>query len=428
MRAIIVLLDGLGDRPSKILDYKTPLEAANTPNLDELAKRGSTGLIVPYKEGVPLGTEVAHFLLWGYSLKEFPGRGLIEAVGEDIEVKENEIYLRATFGFVEKHNGELLVKDRRTKNITKEEIEKLIDSLPNYVNGYGFELKYSYDTHCILIVREENGWISDKISDSDPFYKDRHVMKICPVKELCDSKIEYNKAKSTAEALNEYLIKCFKELDNHDINRKRAKIGKQKANMLLTKWAGKYKKVEEFSERWGMRGIVIANSSVFRGLAKFLGMDYIKCGDFKKAVEMAVDLDYDFIHIHTKEIDEAAHTKNPEFKKEVIEKIDKCLEPLLSLEDDLIIITGDHSTPSVGNLIHSGESVPIAIVGKNVRRDDVKEFNERACAKGSLYIKANDLMNIILNYTDRALLYGLRPNKILRYIPDDSKTKHLRVE
>ena len=84
--------------------------------------------------------------------------------------------------------------------------------------------------------------------------------------------------------------------------------------------------------------------------------------------------------------------------------------------------------PSVGYLIHSGESVPIVIVGKNIRRNDVKEFNERACAKGSLYIKANDLMNIILNYTDRALLYGLRPNKILRYIPNDSKTKHLRIE
>ncbi|WP_456419786.1 alkaline phosphatase family protein [Methanocaldococcus infernus] len=428
MRAILVLLDGLGDRPSEILGNKTPLEAAYTPNLDEFAKRGITGLMVPYKEGIPLGSEVAHLLLWGYSLNDFPGRGLIEALGEGIEVKDNEIYLRATFGFVEKHNGELLIKDRRTKDITKEEIEKLIDSLPTYVNGYEFELKYTHDAHCILIIREENGWISDKISDSDPFYMNRHVLQICPIKKLCKSRMEYNKAKSTAKALNEYLKKCFKELDNHEINRKRAEIGKQKANMLLTKWAGKYKKVEPFSERWGMRGVVIGNSAVFCGLAKFLGLDYIKCGDFKKAIEMAVNLDYDFIHIHTKEIDEAAHTKNPELKKKVIEKIDACLEPLLNLENDLIIITGDHSTPSVGNLIHSGESVPITIVGKNVRRDDVKEFNERACAKGSLYIRACDLMNIILNYTDKALLFGLRPNRILRYIPDDNKTKHLKID
>ncbi|MFU8652510.1 alkaline phosphatase family protein [Methanotorris formicicus] len=428
MRTILVLLDGLGDRPSKALNNKTPLEAANTPNLDEFAKRGATGLMIPYKEGIPLGSEVAHFLLWGYSLNDFPGRGFIESLGEDIEVKENEIYLRATFGFVEKCNGGLLVKDRRTKNVTKEEIDELIDSLPNYVNGYEFELKHSYDTHCILIIREENGWISDKISDSDPFYKNKHVMRVCPIKKLCKNKIEYDKAKSTADALNEYLKKCFKELDNHEINRKRSKMEKQKANMLLTKWAGKYKKVESFSERWGMGGVVIGNSSVFKGLARFLGMDYIKCEDFKEAIEMAVDLDYDFIHIHTKEIDEAGHTKKPEFKKEVIEKIDACLNPLLNLEDDLIVITADHSTPSVGNLIHSGESVPITIVGKYVRRDDVKEFNERACAKGSLYIRAYDLMNIILNYTDRALLYGLRPNRILKYIPDDSKTRHLRID
>ncbi|MDK2988121.1 alkaline phosphatase family protein [Methanothermococcus thermolithotrophicus] len=446
MRAIVVLLDGLGDRPSSILNNKTPLEYANTPNLDKLSEKAMTGLMIPYKEGVPLGTEVAHFLLWGYNIEDFPGRGVIEALGEDVEMDHNSIYLRATFGFVKKDEDGLCVIDRRTKDITIDEIEKLVDSIPNFVDGYEFELKYSYDVHFILKIKEENGWISDKISDSDPFYRNRHVMKVFPIKELCNSRIEFDKAKSTAEALNKYLLKCHQILENHDVNIKRKRREKQSANFLLTKWAGKYpesqglndsnstsfhsenKEIPSFKEKWGMKGVVIANSSVFKGLAKLLKMDYIAADSFEEAIKIGIDLkDYDFIHIHTKDIDESSHKKDPMKVVKVIEEIDSYLSPILDLKEDLVVITADHSTPSVGTLIHSGESVPIAIVGSNVRTDDVKRFNERECSKGHLRIFSNDLMNIILNYTDRALLHGLRSgNKIIRYIPDDDDVEHLK--
>ncbi|ABR55926.1 phosphonopyruvate decarboxylase-related protein [Methanococcus aeolicus Nankai-3] len=431
MRTILILLDGLGDRSSEVLGGKTPLEYSKTPNLDKLAEKGMTGLMVPYKDGIPLGTEVAHFLLWGYSLNDFPGRGVIEALGEDMGMEDNAIYLRASLGFVKYDEKGYYVRDRRTKNMPLEDIRKLIDSLPNFVEGYEFKLKYSYDVHFILKIKEENGWISDKISDSDPFYKDRHVMKVSPVNELCKNDIEYRKAESTCNALNKYLLKCHKILENHDINIKRKRKQKQPANFLLTKWAGKYKTVPPFKEKWGMNGIIIADSAVFKGLSKLLKMEYMAIGDFENAVNTGINLmDYDFVHIHTKETDEAAHTKNPMNKVKVIEKIDKYLAPLLNinLDENLIVITADHSTPSVGSLIHSGESVPIVVVGKNVRFDDVKEFNEIACSKGHLRIFSKDLMNVILNYTDRALLYGLRSgSSILKYIPnDDDDIEHLK--
>lgn len=174
MRTLLLLLDGLGDRPSEVLKDKTPLEYAKTPNLDAFAKKSVTGMMTPYKKGVPLGTEVAHFLLWGYKLSEFPGRGVIEALGEDIKLKDNSIYLRATFGYVKRNNG-FFVKDRRTKNISIEEIKQLINSLPKKIGDYEFNLHYSFDTHCILEIRSSNYEISDKISDSDPFYRERHV-------------------------------------------------------------------------------------------------------------------------------------------------------------------------------------------------------------------------------------------------------------
>ena len=420
MRAILILLDGLGDRGSEILDNKTPLQFANTPNLDRLAENGMCGLMTTYKEGIPLGTEVAHFLLWGYSLEEFPGRGVIEALGEDVEIEENAIYLRASLGFVKKDEKGFLVIDRRTKDISKEELEKLVDALPTCIDGYEFELIYSYDVHFTLKIKEKNGWISDKISDSDPFYKNRHVMKVQAIKELCKSEVEYSKAKDTARALNKYLLAVYKILQHHKINRKRRKLEKMPANFLFTKWASRYKKVESFKERWGMNAVILAKSSLFRGLAKFLGMDFIKIESFEEGIDLIPELNYDFIHLHTKAPDEAAHLKNPLEKVKAIEEIDKAIGNLKLRDDDLLIITADHSTPSIGDLIHSGESVPILFYGKNVRVDNVKEFNEIACSNGHLRIRGEELMLLILNYTDKALLYGLRfGNRLRHYIPKD---------
>ncbi|ABR55017.1 phosphonopyruvate decarboxylase-related protein [Methanococcus vannielii SB] len=426
MRTLLILLDGLGDRPSEILENKTPLEYAKTPHLDTFAKKSTTGMITPFRNGIPLGTETAHFLLWGYNLSDFPGRGVIEALGEDLEINTNSIYLRASFGFISKSEKGYFVLDRRTKNIFKKEINELIDSLPKKIGNYTFNLVYSYDVHCILEITNLYGEISDKISDSDPFYREKHVLKVKPLNGFENKKELFSE--ETAKVLNEYLLKCSLILENHVVNKERKENGLALANFLLTKWAGRYRKLEPFHEKWGIKGAVIAKSSVFKGLSKLIGMDYFEEGNFKDAFLKGIELkNYDFIHIHTKEPDEAAHTKNPISKVNTLEKIDLDLEKINELTEDLVIVTSDHSTPSVGTLIHSGEEIPVAIYKKNILPDEVYEFNEKSCYRGHLRINSENLMPLILNYMGLSNISGTRfGNKLLKYVPDNNKTDHLK--
>ncbi|MCS3921937.1 2,3-bisphosphoglycerate-independent phosphoglycerate mutase [Methanococcus voltae PS] len=523
MKAIVILLDGVADRPSNDLGGKTPLQYANIPNLDNFTKNSLTGLMCPQKIGVPLGTEVAHFLLWGYDINQFPGRGVIEALGEDLDLKTDSIYLRATLGHV-KYNDEkngYLVLDRRTKDINNQEISELLKSISNIeIDGYLFKIHHIQGIHSILEISKLNSTnntntisniddinnnidnldnfkeynpnsdleltynqfcslknnlkcnndnISSKISDSDPFYKDRHVIKVKPVIELIETFEEYQNALSVSKALNNYLMTCNDILESKKINIDRKINNKSLANFLLTKWAGNYKKIPSFKEKWGLNGVIIANSSLFKGLARLLKMDYYDEKDFKKALELGLKFknntvntvntdnnsNYDFIHIHTKEPDEAGHTKNPTNKVNVLEKLDNDLKIIIdeinqetennnnnnkdnnkdnnnnnnNNNNNLYIITGDHATPSTGNLIHSGELVPIAIYGNSVGKDNTNAFNEIELSKGYYRINSNDIMNLILNYTDKALLYGLRPNgELKKYIPKDYELEFLKKE
>ncbi|RQD72924.1 MAG: phosphoglycerate mutase, partial [Candidatus Syntrophonatronum acetioxidans] len=146
MKTILVILDGLADRAQEGLKGLTPLETAHTPHLDYLCNRAETGIMVPYRQGLPLGTETAHFILFGYDLEDFPGRGAIEALGEGTALREDEIYLRTTFGFVEKGGG-FLVKSRDTRELSEEEAKLLARAFPSSIEGVNIEWKHSFDVH-----------------------------------------------------------------------------------------------------------------------------------------------------------------------------------------------------------------------------------------------------------------------------------------
>ena len=412
MRAILLLLDGLGDRG--VLNKKTPLQCAKTPNLDMLAKEGMCGIYKAYKEGVPLSTEIAHLLLWGYSLEDYPGRGVIEALGEDIKVEENKIYLRMSIASVKRDEKGFFILERRVKDIKDNEVEEILKEVPKVIDNYKFNMFYTGEGDFILEVGEKFDRVSDKISDADPFYKNKYVLKVKAIKEICKDE-EYPIAKSTAEAINKFMKCSYNLLDNIEFNKKR----ELKANFLLPKWAGKIKKVESFKDRWGLNGVVLAKSKLLKGLARYLGLDFIRIDSLKEGFNLINELNYDFIHIHTKEIDEVSHLKDPKEKIKAIEKVDNEIKNLKLKDSDLLIVTADHSTPSVGRLIHSGESVPILFYGKYVRKDKVKEFNEISCSEGHLRISGDELMYLILNYLDRALLLSLRPGGLYRYYPEN---------
>ncbi len=407
MRCFFILLDGLGDRGFDIFHGKTPLWAATTPNLDYIAKIGGTGIYHPYKIGVSLPSEIAHFLMLGYGLDEFPGRGILEALGNNIHVKKDDVVLMARLLGIREYNGRLLVIDEKPKvsdNFVKELI-KTIEFVK--IDGISFKLYPIKESFCIVVLSNN---ASGYITDSNPIFKDYPIFKVKPLKGYGD---DINTIK-TANALNKYILFVYKTLNKHNYKIKNNNIA------IATQRPGKLKDIQDFKDRWGLRAVSISSSKLYKGLCDIIGMDSIIIDpiqdvgkDLLKKLELAYELkDYEFIHIHTKAPDEAAHKKDPILKKNIIESLDRAFDfvihDILSKKQDLVVITADHSTPSCGQMIHSGEVVPIVFAGCGVRVDDVDRFDEISCAKGAIgLIKGHELMSMILNLMDRGRLLGL---------------------
>jgi 2,3-bisphosphoglycerate-independent phosphoglycerate mutase len=241
----------------------------------------------------------------------------------------------------------------------------------------------------------------------------RPIAKIWPM----ENNEEPDLASHTAKTLNQYLTHCHRVLTHHDINRRRQDRGLLPANFLATQRCGRRVEQEPFDQKWGMAGALIASGAVYGGLAQEIGLTFVKSADTEKPdadlrerIDTALrDDSHDFVHVHTKVPDEAAHTGNPEKKEAAISALDRGLNELLeALEkrDDLLVcVTADHSTPSISTLIHSGEPVPFAVVGPTVRRDDVEVFDEVNAATGCMgLLRGTELMLMLLNYADRSAM------------------------
>jgi len=399
MKCITLLLDGASDRSYSILDDKTPLAYANTPNLDRLARQGQCGLLTPYSEGVQLGTDLAHFLMFGYKINQYPNRSIIDAIGEVLNPQDGRLYLRCSFAQVIKDCG-FKLQHRFVPGLSDEEIASFIDELSMTIDGYDFECIHSYDSHGFVVISGEN--LSDELSDSDPF-SHNYVMAV----EAFETEAEH--VKTLAIAVNKFIRHSYDFLHNHSINKDRV----NPVNIVMTKWAGIYKEVPTFEQVNGMKGVLVGHSKLLKGLADYVGLDFYYYETFDEAVTYALSCDYEYVHLHTKGPDEASHKKDPKLKVSVLEEIDHQIKDLLDFED-LLIVTSDHSTPCTGQTIHSGESVAFMASGPYIRRDDVLLFDEISCSKGSLRLEAKDFMNYIINSTDQGILYHLRQGKTKR--------------
>ncbi|MGB9715843.1 MAG: alkaline phosphatase family protein [Thermodesulfovibrionales bacterium] len=409
----MVILDGIGDRGHECFDGKTPLYAAYTPNLDYLATIGMNGLYHSYIQGIPMSSETAHFLIFGYDLQDFPGRGYIEAIGEGIKVDDKDVAILCHLCSVDEKDNNLILRYGYPKIDEEQAIE--LKKVINTFEGNGIELNliHSKGINGFIILK---GNVSDQITDSDPIYEGMPVIEIMPLL----SKRADNKAKKTSDLLNKYLKWCYQTLSNHFINKERLRKNLLPINALVTQRAGKKKKLQNFFEKWGLRALSISSGAIYQGLCMELGMDTIKVKDtsnieedLKNRLQLASEAyNYGFIHVHTKMPDEAGHTKNPWYKKDVIEAIDRAMSfainAIISDSEVLLVITADHSTASKGVMIHTGETIPLTMVGKHVRRDEVRYFNEIACANGGLgLVKGKELMYLILNFLDKAKMQGL---------------------
>ncbi|MHC4662366.1 MAG: alkaline phosphatase family protein [Planctomycetota bacterium] len=412
-RCLLILLDGLGDRSFPEFGDRTPLQAARTPNLDSLAAAGANGLLHAGRVGVPLPSENAHLALFGYNDEEFPGRGYLEALGAGMTPAPEDVAILAHFASV-KQSGKTLVLNLDKPRFNKDEIDVLAGEIESF-ESEGVEISFSRTkNHEGIVVL--SGPVSPFVTDTDPFVKGRRLIEpdsLARVKDDPDSI-------RTARVLKRYLLWCYETLKKHPVNEKRVKKGKLPLNAVVTQRPGRHKNVPSFTERWGMKGLSISSGIVYWGLCRFIGIDVFKARDtediardFTGRLREALDRFgvYDFIHVHTKAPDTAAHEDGPERKKEAIEAIDRGLgeltEEIQNDKDLLTIVTSDHSTPCESVLIHSGEPVPIAIAGVGVRRDNIKHFDEVECAAGALgFVRGSELMYVVLNHLDRAKLRG----------------------
>ena len=397
---ILLIMDGLGDRPNVELGNKTALQAADRPNLNRLASNGTTGLMSPVSFGIRAGSDTSHLSILGYDpLKYYTGRGPFEALGLGIELKPGDVAFRANYATVK--GGKVI--DRRAGRVHGTDV--LSADLETEIDGIRFIVKSGVEHRAAVVMRGDN--LSDKITETDP-----HTVNSPP---------EYTRAlepeaEFTATVINKFLDRSRKILQDHEFNRKLNSDGKLPANEIMLRGAGKIPAIPPFQEKYSMRAACISGTPLIRGIAGLAGFTNLKVEgmngrvdtNYKNIISAAVKaLDtYDFILVNIKGTDIAGHDRKPELKKSVIEQVDSVIAPFLErLDDTLIVVTGDHSTPcSYGD--HTGDPVPVMFATNGIINDDVRYFDELSVSSGYYKITSNDIMPIIMSYSDRAVKYG----------------------
>jgi len=406
VKLIYVAIDGMGDMPIKQLENKTTLEAAKTPNMNALAQRGKTGLMYTVGRGIAPESDAAVISLLGYDpFKYSTGRGAIEAVGANIEMKNGDLAMRCNFATL--GEGKAIVDRRAGRSLTTSEAEELAEATNREIKltSYPatFELKATLGHRAVVVIRSKDKPLSGKIYNSDPAYaivnglgvaQEKVDMTLKTVNPLEDTKA----AENSAALVNELIIKTHELWENHPTNIKRAAEGKLKANVLLTRdAASSIPNLFNISEHYGVNFAALADMHTELGIAKLAGMHATLLPPPSGNLEHDYDLrvkallnalpKYDCFYIHLKGPDEPGHDGNYTLKTSIIEAVDKYFfGPLLkqiSLKDNLICITSDHATPC--NLkVHSDTPVPLLISGNSLGNSEEVKFCEHQCASGSL--------------------------------------------
>jgi len=361
-KIVLMVIDGLGGLPNPETG-KTELETANTPNLDKLVSNGTCGLIDPISPGITPGSGPGHLALFGYNPVRFNiGRGVLEALGIDFDLQPEDVAARGNFCTVDKAG---LVTDRRAGRISTGECTKLCQLLDGLVIDEVRLLVSPVREHRFVVVFRGERLIP-AVSESDP-----QQVGIAP-KPITALTPE---ASRMADVANQFINKAKAILAEH-----------HPANMVLLRGFSQRPQLPTMNEVYKLKPAVIASYPMYRGLAKLVGMEVLGTGTSIED-ELATLKDnytsYDFFFLHVKGTDSAGEDGDFDRKVKIIEQVDGALLSLISLEPDVVVITGDHSTPALLKG-HSWHPVPILLYSKWCRRDGVKEFSESACVSGGL--------------------------------------------
>ncbi len=397
LKGILVIIDGLGDLPCRLLGDKTPLEAAAIPNMDFLAARGELGYMYPVKPAYVPGSGEALFSIFGNN--PIGGvRGQLEARGTGIKLVHGDLAIRVNFATIDNLKDGNILDRRAGRTLIDSEIEDLSRALNEIKLPCDFVFKQTLNHRAVLVLR---GGFSDNISSNDAVYRQGKFHDSDKTKNVRALDEEEN-TQHTANIVNEFLIKAHEILKNHPVNLNRKKKGLMLANYLLTRSSVN----EELKLKQYRNWLAFTYTPITNGFAEASGMkifsfDYPKFkgvdayGNFyeglNKACKLAIKTikknykNFDYAYIHLRETDNASHDNKPIEKKIMIEHIDSVLFRFLRkfapYNKIKVVVTGDHSTPCKFKN-HTADPVPVLFYNDSIPRE--KHFNEKEARLGKL--------------------------------------------
>jgi 2,3-bisphosphoglycerate-independent phosphoglycerate mutase len=384
-KIVLLVMDGLGGLPRE-KGGKTELETARTPNLDALAATAECGLHIPIGHGITPGSAPGHLALFGYDPLEYPiGRGVVAATGVAFPMKPGDVAARLNFATLDAAGA---ISDRRAGRIPTEKCAALCDLLKGVsIKGVEVFLRPVKDYRAVVVFRGTG--LSDRVADTDP-----QVMDVKPLDPVATDP----KAERTAQIAREFVSQARKILSTQT-----------PANGVLLRGFAELPHVPPLQELYQLSPVALAVYPDYKGVARLVGME---------AIEDLADLDaqakalqgawasHDFFFIHHKYTDSKGEDGDFDAKVKEIKKVDAFLPRVLEMKPDLIIVTGDHSTPAVAQA-HTSHPVPFMIAGDGVRGDGTKSFGERDCARGLWgTISGQVLLRIALSYTGKLKKLG----------------------
>jgi 2,3-bisphosphoglycerate-independent phosphoglycerate mutase len=384
-RIVLVVMDGLGGYATA--SRGSELEEAATPNLDALATEGSTGLVEPVGPGITPGSGPGHLGLFGYDPLEYElGRGALSAAGLDVELKPGDVAARGNLATLD---GAGNITDRRAGRIPDDEAGAVVAKLRDGVHIDGVEVVLVPEAqHRVLVVLRGEG-LDARVTDTDP--QTTGVPPLTPEAKVPD-------AKRTAEVVAELDEQVRKVLADQP-----------KANTLLLRGFDSHRELPSMQQRYGVNPAAVAIYPMYRGIARLVGMEVLpKPADLDGQVaQLGEHWDrFDYFFLHHKYTDSAGEDGDFDRKVAAIETLDVAIPAIVDLGPDVIVVTGDHATPSQ-MAAHSWHAVPALMWGAKVGRDGTERFGERSCAGGLLGIRpTKDLMPIALAAAGRLAKYG----------------------
>ncbi len=384
-KIVLLVGDGLGGLPLAP-GGKTELETAKTPHLDALAQRGTLGLSIPVLPGIAPGSGPGHLGLFGYDPLQFKiGRGVLEALGIDFALGPNDVAIRGNFCTIDAAGK---ITDRRAGRIGSDIGQKLCEKLDQIkIPGVEVCVRPVKEYRLVIVFRGEG--LGGNVEDTDP--QATGVPPLAAVARTdCSGK--------TADIANEFLRQARVILQDD-----------APANFLTLRGIDKLPAIPTFEEVYGLRAGAIAVYPMYRGLARLVSMSVLDAGqtldDQMERLKTEWN-NYDFFFIHFKYTDSTGEDGNFAAKVQRTEELDGCIPKIMALKPDVLIVTGDHSTPSK-MLSHSWHPVPTMLVAENCRYDGSTEFGEAACLRGGLgQFEAKYLMMLAMAHAGRLDKYG----------------------